>query len=294
MTSFAEVEPLDQEWCWAGRIPAGDVTLIAGAGGIGKSFLLADLGARITTGRCMPDGSDTAPGSVILAAAEDDAATATVHRLKAAGADLARVHDGGPDLELPGGVPGLRQQIAAVGDVRLLVIDPLSAVTSVGLSSVVTVRRNILRPLQVMARETGVAVVLVHHLTKAGSIGGSQGLVDGVRSVLRVERDAANPDIRSLSVHKTNVAAGDSAPLRYTVAGDWPETAVRWLWSESEATGPAQSRLLMAVHASTVPLSCQDLARVTGISYGTVRVLACRLTRRGLLVSASRGLYAAA
>ena len=55
MTSFAEVEPLDQEWCWAGRIPAGDVTLIAGAGGIGKSFLLADLGARIWRG-CMTAG----------------------------------------------------------------------------------------------------------------------------------------------------------------------------------------------------------------------------------------------
>ena len=294
MTSFASIEALEPDWLWRDRILAGELTLCAGGSGIGKSFLAADLAARITTGKPMPDGTAGPIGSVILASAEDDATTATVWRLRAAGADLAKVHDAGDDITLPDSIPALRAMVGEIGDVQLVVIDPLSAVTSVALSSNVTVRRNILRPLQAFAKDTGVAVLLVHHLTKAGAIGGSQGLVDGVRSVLMVARDDADPRIVELSVHKTNVAAGDVKPLRYTLGGDWPETQVRWLWSESEATGPSQSRILMALHSSDHPLSPQELARLTKVPYATVRVLLHKLTRRGLVTCVSRGQYAPA
>jgi AAA domain len=196
MTSFADIEAVDREWVWQDRIPAGDVTLLAGTGGIGKSFLLADLAARITTGRPMPDGSEPGPvGSVLLASVEDDPGASTIHRLRAAKADLARVHDAGDSLLLPGDLPQLRRQVDEIGDVKLLVIDPLSAVTSVALGSVVTVRTKILKPLQALAKDTGIAIAVIHHLTKSGVIAGSQGLIDGVRCVLMASRDEANDQI---------------------------------------------------------------------------------------------------
>ena len=119
MASFASIEALEPEWLWRNRILAGELTLCAGGSGIGKSFLAADLAARITTGRPMPDGTASPAGSAILASVEDDATTATVWRLRAAGADLAKVHDAGDDLVLPGSIPALRQMVSEIGDVRL-------------------------------------------------------------------------------------------------------------------------------------------------------------------------------
>ena len=95
-------------------------------------------------------------------------------------------------------------------------------------------------------------------------------------------------------MHKTNVAAGDVKPMRYTLAGEWPDTQIRWLWDESEASGPAQSRILMALHSSNRPLSPQELAGLTKVPYATVRVLLHKLTRRGLVESPGRGLYSPA
>jgi predicted ATP-dependent serine protease len=294
MTSFAEITPLAPEWIWQDRILAGEVTLLAGAGGCGKSFLAAELSARVTTGRAMPDGSPGQPGSVILVNLEDDAAMSTIHRLRAAHADLARVHDGGSDFELPGSIPALRQQADQIGDVRLVIVDTLSAVTSVSLSGAITVRRQILKPLQAFAHDTGIAVLVICHLVKSGSVAGSHGLVDGVRCVLSVTRNEADPRIRELTVAKSNVASQETKPLRYTLAGEGLQAAVAWLWDENEATGPAQSRLLMALHASSRPLSPQELASLTKVPYATVRVLLHKLTRRGLVESPGRGLYSPA
>jgi hypothetical protein len=74
-------------------------------------------------------------------------------RLRAAGADLARVHDVGDGFELPDSLPQLRVQLEAIPDLRLLVIDPLSAVSAVSLQANVTCRRNIVKPLQLLARD---------------------------------------------------------------------------------------------------------------------------------------------
>src|SRR5437868_10480553 len=87
------VNPLAAEWLWPNRLAAGCLHLLDGDPGDGKSFVLADLMARLTTGRPWPDDSPS-PGaaSVLLLNAEDDAGGISRDRLLAAGADADRIH----------------------------------------------------------------------------------------------------------------------------------------------------------------------------------------------------------
>jgi predicted ATP-dependent serine protease len=42
------------DWLWEGRLPSGQLAILDGDPGIGKSLMLLDLCARITTGRAFP------------------------------------------------------------------------------------------------------------------------------------------------------------------------------------------------------------------------------------------------
>ena len=65
-TALVDVEPKSVEWLWRGRIPLGKLTTFDGDPGVGKSTVLADLAARVSTGTPMPDGSPGVHGSVVI------------------------------------------------------------------------------------------------------------------------------------------------------------------------------------------------------------------------------------
>jgi hypothetical protein len=251
----------------------------------------------------MPDGSEGPDaGSVIMVTPEDDINATVAYRLRAAKAELGRINDlttteSGAPFELPDSLPAVRELIDDLGDVRMVIVDPLMAASSVSLASNITARRRIMAPLQRLAKETGVAVVVSHHLVKSGSVAGSRGLTDAARIVHKVARDQENPRVRVFSVDKINIGADDAAPLRYVVAGEWPDTCVTWLWrAEDDAPGApmgaSQARVLLALRAAQGPMSAQDLAQSTGVAYGVVRVALVKLTRRGLVAKTERGRYA--
>lgn len=91
-----DVECLPVEWVWANRIPLGTVTTIAGMPGLGKSTLMSEVAAAVTTGRLLPgdedefDGPKT-PGVVVWMTTEESNDQAVIPRLKAVGADGRRV-----------------------------------------------------------------------------------------------------------------------------------------------------------------------------------------------------------
>jgi len=65
--SKIEAQPL--HWLWQQRILLGNLTILDGDPGLGKSLLALDLAARITAGKPMPDdtpGPTGIQGSVIL------------------------------------------------------------------------------------------------------------------------------------------------------------------------------------------------------------------------------------
>src|SRR5262249_33269709 len=114
--SAADIEPQEVTWAWEGRVPLGMVTLLVGMEGLGKSTLALDLAARLSRGQ-LAGALYGRPVDVFVASTEDDRARVIVPRLRAAGADLARVHLVGLKadektgiLTLPDHLPALRER----------------------------------------------------------------------------------------------------------------------------------------------------------------------------------------
>src|SRR5690348_1640304 len=76
------VTPRTIEWLWKGWIPRGYLTIWAGETGAGKSTVLADVAARVTTGTPWPGETDPRPpGRVLWLGSEDGIEDMTVPRL---------------------------------------------------------------------------------------------------------------------------------------------------------------------------------------------------------------------
>lgn len=298
-TPFADVVPVEAEYVWRNRVPVGELTILAALGGTGKGMLTVDLAARISRGDPLP-GEDEGqpPGNVVMISAEDDANVVTVNRLQAAGADMSRVYDlstvGGALFELPAHLGILRQAIAAIGGVRLVILDPLAGVAPVSLTAVARVR-SVLSPLRQLAQDTGCAILITHHLTKGREIAGSRAVVDGVRSVLMVNRSEADEEIRVVSIYKTNMGASD-ADIRYKVvpAPDGEQAVVEYVTDAEEKPQSGQDKIMAALKEAARPMSGQEIAARTGIAYSTARVLLARLIASGRAVSPQRGWFSAA
>lgn len=163
------------EWCWDGYLPLGKLVVFCGPPGCGKTTITHSMGATITRGGRWPDGSKALRGDVVYWSGEDDAEDTITPRLKAAGADMSRVHlvgdaraedgetaafDPAHDIDL------LRAALKAIpSPVRLLVIDPIvSAISGDGHKSN-DVRRG-LQPLVDLAAELRCAIIGITHFSK--------------------------------------------------------------------------------------------------------------------------------
>jgi hypothetical protein len=90
----ADVKLKKVEWLFESWLPRGALTILDGDPNRGKSLLALDLAARVTTGRSMttdaPSGKPCC--DVLIMSIEDDIETTQAPRLKAAGADMKRIH----------------------------------------------------------------------------------------------------------------------------------------------------------------------------------------------------------
>jgi hypothetical protein len=124
------------DWLWPERFALGKLGIIAGLPDEGKGQILADIAARVTKVLIWPLGEGVAPqGNVILLSAEDSPNDTVVPRLASAGADLDRIEivsmvatgDKERMFSLVTDLELLRQKIIEVGNVKLVLIDPISA-----------------------------------------------------------------------------------------------------------------------------------------------------------------------
>ncbi|MHC4947204.1 MAG: AAA family ATPase [Planctomycetota bacterium] len=234
LTCLADVEPVELEWLWPTRFPSGKLSLIAGHPGLGKSFLSLDMAARITDGRAWPDqrNEPRTPRSVVILSAEDDVADTIRPRLDRAGADPRRVHvlegvhrtsGAGPAmLDLTSDLPAIDKAIRRIGDVSMVVIDPLSAYLGPTDSHRDADVRSVLGPLAALASRHGVAIIGVTHLNKGQvrtcihRVLGSVGIAAACRAVWLVARDPQDHGRRLLLPVKMNLAP-DSTGLAYSI-----------------------------------------------------------------------------
>ena len=214
-TRLAECTPTRLHWLWPGRVPLGKLTLLIGDPGLGKSFVTLDIAARVSRGLSLPALAGeaplaaSAPGSVLLLSAEDDALDTIHPRLAAAGADLNRIDvlkairvqraGDGSHIEsmfsLQSDLALLEDEIAKRDNCRLVVIDPITSYLGRSDSHRNSEMRALLAPLSELAARTGVAVLAVNHLNKMGQgpaiyrSMGSLTFAATARSVLAVMND---------------------------------------------------------------------------------------------------------
>lgn len=209
--SDVKVRPVD--WLWHHRFVRGAINLIVGMPNQGKSMLTLDIAARVTTGTAWPVGEHggNAVGSVAILALEDSAETTIVPRLKAAHADLDRVHlvegvrtapEQGPApcaFDIERDVRHLQTLWERDPDLRLVVIDPLDSYIGKAVDTAIGNKvRAALWPMKDWAEQSGVTILLVHHFNKGDStsaidrISGSRSFGALPRSVWVVAKDEGN------------------------------------------------------------------------------------------------------
>jgi putative DNA primase/helicase len=227
----ADVHAEPVRWLWPGRFAIGKLSILAGDPGVAKSQLTLFMAAKVTTGASWPnDEGRPQIGSVVILSCEDDIADTVRPRLEVAGADLARVNvieaieqknGGRRAFSLTSDLLQLERLLDKLGDVMLVIVDPISAYLGGTDTHKNADVRAALAPLQELAARRDIAVVAVSHFTKnAGqgksinAITGSGAFVAASRATFLVTKDDNDPTLRLFVQAKNNLADAPGLSFR--------------------------------------------------------------------------------
>ena len=229
----ADLTPQPVAWLWRDWLALGKLHILAGAPGQGKTTIALAMAATVTSGGLWPDGSRCERGQVLIWSGEDDPADTLLPRLLAASADKTRVHfvsGTRTNGELEPFDPAydmaqLEEQASRIGNVRLIVVDPVvSAVT--GDSHKNTEVRRALQPLVDLAANMDATLLGISHFSKSGQgqdpasrVVGSIAFTAVARVVLvaaKVKGDDGK-DRRILARGKSNIGP-DHGGFEYAIA----------------------------------------------------------------------------
>lgn len=241
----SDVEISPTKWLWPDHIPIGNITVLEGVPGHGKSVVSYDLAACVTLGKSIPHRDhNLTPAGVVILQGEDDHKSTVVPCLEEAGADCDQIIPF-EDLILPDRLADLERAVVEV-QAKLVIIDPITSFFGPSVNNDQSVRR-VLSPLRELAQRHELAVLLVRHLRKSNSRSneykgaGSVGIIGAARSGLSVE---GHPNefqfYHQLSNFKGNLASALPQPYR-TVKCSSGAITVKWLRKESHYSTPTRS-----------------------------------------------------
>ena len=218
---LADVEREEVDWLLNPYIPLGKLTIVQGDPGIGKTFFVADIAARITTGRALPlfPGEPLPMGTVIFQTGEDGLADTLRPRFESLGADLNKIFiiD---ESENALSFKDLERLEAVIKrhSPKLLVFDPIQAYLG---ADVDMNRANQIRPVMKqlgnLAAQYKTAIVLIGRLNKnAGGKAiyrniGSIDLPAVARSMLLVGCDQDDKSKRAVIQTKSSLSVAGPA-----------------------------------------------------------------------------------
>jgi AAA domain len=235
-----DVQERPIDWLWVYRLAVGEMALLAGDGGLGKSSLLLAIAALITRGGEWWDKSGRAPiGDVIIVSAEDSRETTLKPRLMALGADLDRikfvtarmtiVKAGQPPMVNPMTLQDLaywREVLRRFPTCKLLIVDPVPSYLGRGVNDAKNNElRSVIEPfIETVIRPAGVCFAANTHLNKnidsktpMHRITGSMAYGNLPRNVHFVVADPDKPDRMFFKQAKCNNAPRDLSAIAYSL-----------------------------------------------------------------------------
>lgn len=250
------ITPKKVEWLWPGRIPLGKLTTFAGVGGLGKTFVLCDITARVTRGLPWPDsaGECCEAGQVLFISGEDDPDDTLVPRMMELNADLERVAFLTAETQDNFTLAAVKVLTAAIGqlgnDTRLVVIDPPTSYLGDINDHKNAELRRLLTPLKNWAAEKRVAMIFNTHVNKPSGqkveammrVMGSVAWVNAVRAAHMFTKDPEDHERRLFVGMKLNIGR-ERKGLAYKIKA-LPEdrATVEWLGEVDVTADEAMNR----------------------------------------------------
>jgi hypothetical protein len=294
LTPVSEIELRAVRWLWSERVPMGELVLLAGREGVGKSTFEAWLTARVTRGDL--DGQSLGhPRNVLVVATEDDWGTTIRPRLMAARADLDRVFrltvesrgtGRGVQLHLPDHL-GILEKALDRSAPAMVVFSPLISRLTGKLDSHKDQEvRQALEPLVAMAqRHHAVFLGLIHMNKSVGTdplkaVMGSIAFGAVARSVLFIQRDPDEPSLRLLGVPKNNLGKTDHElgllafrlmPIlvgKTTEGDDVTATVVAWDGSRDGSSESVMNDAAASAETRTATIEAADWLRAYLVAAG--------------------------
>lgn len=229
-------------WLCKGTIPLGVPALLAAMGGLGKSYLALDLALQIAAGvagleqsRLILGGRIAAEGTAVVITAEDsfDALHRRLNRIDPtsrrlrypkrlivlpmpdAGGARPLVASDGKALARSPFLEEIKRQLIEIGDLRLVVVDPLQAFVMADVNADPAAAQFLWSAMSELATATGATALLTHHMRKDGmmritdgddareAIRGTTALVDGARlayALWKLDEETAKPICDQLGI----------------------------------------------------------------------------------------------
>lgn len=227
-TSFGLFTPIEPTFVERPLLQAGTFHLLAAKPETGKGVLSARWLARCSSG-AMYDR----PRNALWLSSEEDPQRDLRPRLDVAGADVSRVFAVPNEFQLPRDIGWLRDYaLNVIGDVGLIVLDPLANHISGTNSNADEEVRLALQPLAILSGEINCPIIGARHVTTKDARGGFVAKILGSTAwvgVPRVVIGAAKDEVGQVHVRvvKGNRVNSDEAGVRFTIEGasylDWSE-----------------------------------------------------------------------
>jgi AAA domain/DnaB-like helicase N terminal domain len=179
MKTLGDVTAKPSQWLWKPYIPLGNLTLMAGQPGIGKTWSLMDFSARVAMGWPWPDGCPGGDGGeAVFLSAEDDEET-IAWRFEQLGCDRTKIHvmDKGVSefvngkqeyrfLDLSRDLHHVEAFLERRPAVRMLILDTAADFMGDANPNSNNEVRAVYGPVARMAKRRNIAVVLISHFNK--------------------------------------------------------------------------------------------------------------------------------
>ena len=316
--SVSEIDEEEVEWLVSGYVPGGQITLLVGDGGQGKTSVWCNLVAGITSAKKtlleerIPFPVEKEPGNCMFFSSEDSVPKVLKKRLKMAEADESRIRFvdlTDPDFDRIKFDSAELEGLIAEHKPSLVVFDPLQSFIppTVQMGSR-NAMRQCLSPLIALGERFGTAFLIVMHTNKKTGVSGrtrcadSADIWDIARSVLIVGYTGEG-DIHYLSQEKCNYAELSDTVL-YTIEngtvvfkGVTQKRDKDYVLENAQTTRTAPARneakeiIMNALRDGKdhKVSDIDDMVKSSGVSFATLKRSKSELKSEGKILYSSKG-----